>query len=323
MIGGASRCAGAGLALLAVLPVLGCGDHAPDARPAHTSLGGEVVARVADLDIPASAVVAVAAARRVGRDRALALLVDDAVAAKGAVGRGLDRAPDVRVASTAAKARAALDRAGADARRSPPTDEEVRALTAEHWVDADRPETFVVIHAIALRPKKPDAAAEAAAKAVAAQIAAAEVGAVDEADFVARAKAVPAGSTEVTVERLDPFALDGRVATTGVARSYDPRFAAGAGSLAAPGSTSGVVEGAFGWHVLRLIERFPPLVLPLEERRQMFADEVYVHRASDAIAKLSADQRSREPVVLANGLDDLLAEAALAMHTAPAPLPPQ
>ncbi len=309
------------LRLALVLPmVFGCSGRPAAGDATHASLGGDTVARVGGLDVAGSTVLAVAAERGVSPDEALALLVDDAVAAKGALARGMNRAPNVLLETSAARARSTIARARGEATRSQPNDDEVRALSATHWLDVDRPETMVVIHAIAVRPKKPDAVAEAAAKGVAAAIAAAVAGASDAADFEARARAVPTSGAQVEVERLDPFTADGRVASA-AGGMLDGGFVAGAAALQAAGSTTGVVESSFGWHVIRLIERLPPRIVPFEERRRAFADEVYALRTRDGLGKVLAAARAREPVVVANGIDDLLAQAIPALPGTPSEAP--
>ena len=303
------------LACLGLIAAAGaCGGHGRQPSVGHASLGGDIVARVGNLDVSASLVAAVAAARHVTPAAAVALLVDDAVAAKSAMVRGLDHRPDVGRAMTAAQARATVDRIKTEARRAPPTEDEVRERSEAHWVDVDAPESMRVVHAVALRPKAPDPQAEAAAKAVASAIAAAVAGAADVAEFEARARAVPHPGVEVVVQPLQPFAADGRVVVPGDASPYDTKFAAGAAGLTEAGATSGVVESSFGWHVIRLIERRPRRFVPFDERRRMFADEIYAMRGREALEALEAAVRSRRPVSLANGLDDMLAEALPAVR---------
>ena len=143
-------------------------------------------------------------------------IVDDAVVALGASDSGLssDRATAASIDAVRAR-QVALRARDAAAAAGPPTDAEVDERTREHWKDVDLPDSMLVIHAVVLRPKPADAEKDAAGRAIAAAIAAAEVSATSAEDFEARAKAVPHGAFDVRVERLEPFVADGRVVTKG------------------------------------------------------------------------------------------------------------
>jgi hypothetical protein len=305
---------GAAFAATLGLSVLGCGDRPRETAVAHAAIGGEIVARVGDIDLPVSLVRAVAGERRITPAAAVTLLVDDALAAKGAEARQLERGTTVLFGKRVVLGRATIDHLRADARATPPTDAEVQALSVIHAAEVDTPETLIVVHAVVLRPKEANPQSEAEAKGVATAIAAAEADATDPADFMARAKAVPHRGVDVVVEQLDPFAASGHVAVAGSTATYDPRFVAAATTLTSPGATSAVVESSFGWHVIRLIERRAPNVVPFEERRRLFAEEVYANRGHESLEALEKQLREREPVSLVSGVDDVLAEALPAAH---------
>jgi len=295
---------------LVALGAVACGTSSSRARTEHATLGGDTVARVGDEPIPVSLVGSVAAAQKLEPSRALALVVEDALAAVGARAAGLDKSPEVRRATTASLARRVVLRLRAAARdEGPPTDAEVKELTAAHWLEVDLPEQMRVIHTIVVDPKKPEL--DAAATELAAALAATEVAATGADDFEARAKALPHEGLDVRVERLDPFVADGRVAAPN-AGSLDPDFVRGAVGLS-PGATSGVVRSKFGWHVIRMLERIPERRVAFEERRRLFRDEVEATRAHRALETLLTELSSRREVAVANGVDEMMTGATMTL----------
>jgi parvulin-like peptidyl-prolyl isomerase len=283
----------------------GCDRPAPP-REAHVALGGDVVARVGDVPIPGSLVASVAAANAESPQKAVSRLVDDALAAQGARAQKLDTTPAGRRDLDALHARLVVTRFRELAlAQGPPTDAEVEALTKVHFREVALPEHVQVIHAIALRPKKDDPTAVAHARAVAARIEAAVTAATSTDDFEARADAVPHDEVDVKVERLPPFTATGELVQS--SGKMDSTFAAAAYALPTAGSTSKVIETSFGWHVIRLIERYPAVHMPLEERRALFTDEVIADRARRAYEPLVASLRQRASVAVADDADELMA----------------
>jgi len=268
---------------------------------------------VGDDVIPAALVLEVAKAQMIPPAQALDLVIDDALAAAGARAAGLDKTPEARVATASVEARKIMLDIREQARAAgPATDEEVKEGSEAHWAEVDLPEQMRVIHALVVKPKVPDLAKNpglmAQARALATALAATEADAVSEEDFEDRAKAlVHDKSLEIKVEKLEPFIADGRQ-PNGPGLVED--FARGAVPLAV-GTTSGVVQTDFGWHVIRMLERLPEHRVPFEERRYRFREEVIAVRARRALAKVQEDLVARFPVTISNGVEDLMTEGTM------------
>jgi hypothetical protein len=297
-------------ALAIVVLFAACGSDRSSA-PTHVVLGGDVVARVSETAIPAQLVARVASARGVSPRDATTLLIDDALAAQGAMVRGLNRMPSVSLATTSALARNTTTRARDAAHAAgPPSEAEIAELRALHWKEVALPEQVKVMHAIVLRPKQSSPDKDARGRAVAAEIAKALAGVTDE-QLEPTAKAVEHQGFEVKVERLPAFIASGRTAE-GPDESMTQAFAAAAFALPSPGATSGVVATSFGWHVIRLLERRPAHELRTDELRMAFAEEVYAKRARAILDAIVTKGRAR--VEVSTAAESLMAEAMAAVQ---------
>ncbi|MBX3190494.1 MAG: peptidylprolyl isomerase [Labilithrix sp.] len=276
------------------------------------ALGGEIAARVGSEAIPLSLVNRVAADQRVTPREALHRLVDDAISAHAARARGLDRSTPTSWRLTAARARFTADKLAADARAlGPPTDEEIAKLSAQHWREVDRPPAVRVVHAVARtfrqgQDAKKDGTGEASprARAVADEILAAVRSAADEEDFLAKAKAVAhPDDVHVVVEALPAVVEDGRSLEGG--GGLDPKFAKAASELASPGDMK-LVDTAFGWHVIRLVEKIPEQRMDHEARRIAFGEAAYAARARAATDARIAALHAATPVVISPSAEQLM-----------------
>lgn len=288
---------------------LSCSGSHEVAPPAEqAALGGEIAARVGSDVIAVSLVAKVAAAQHVTPREALQHLVDDAVAASAARGKGFDRELPTVWRLTAARARVTADHILSGARRAgPPSDGEVSTLSARYWREVDRPPAIRVAHVVVHRspPEKPDPAADERARAFAGQLRAAVLDAKDADDFLAKAKALPYPGGKVTAEKL-PAAFTDAGKSIESEQQYDPDFAKGAFAIAEPGMTSPIVESSFGWHVIRLLERIPEQRMPLETRRIAFADEAVAMRAAAATGARIEAARASTPITIAPSAEILM-----------------
>jgi peptidyl-prolyl cis-trans isomerase C len=301
---------GRALALALAFPfAVSCGDsHGPGAtqQAEQAALGGEVAARVGGAGgggevIPLSLVQRVAIDQRVTPQEALRRLVDDAIAANAARERGLDRATPTSWLLAAARARVTVEKHTADSRAAgPPTDDEIRTLSEKHWREVDRPPAVRVVHAVA----QASGDASTRARAVAEDILEAVRSARDEAEFQAKAKAVPhPADINVVVQPLPAIIEDGR--SIEASDVFDATFAKAAFSLSSPGETR-VIETKFGWHVMRLVERIPEQRMDHDARRIAFGDAAYAERARATTDARLAALRAAHPIVISPSAEQLM-----------------
>jgi hypothetical protein len=292
-------------AAILLLLAVGCGRGPTGGGTVTAHLGGGTAALVGGSPIVASLVADVARAQHVEPRVALSRLIDDALASEGARASGADKAPVTAWALQSILARAVAARVRADSRAAPPTDAEVAEVTARNWREFDLPEQWKVIHAVVMRPKAQTD--YPAARALADQLVATEALAKNDDDFESRAKGLPHAGFEIVVERLPAFVADDRT-SEGPASAMEDAFVKGAIALRNPGETSGIVETSYGWHVIRLVERRPPKVIPLEQRRAAFAEEIYARRGHAAIEALLEAQRGTAQVEIMPDVERSIAE---------------
>jgi len=248
------------------------------------------VARVADEPISPFLIASVAQAQGVAAGAALEVLVNDALAARGALDQHLDRDPEVALASEVALARQVPLRAMADARAGgPPTPDELAMVT--------------VVQAVVLRSTD---LSEDNALVVADNVERVVAGARTPDEFEGRVKALPWQHARVIAQTVGPFGIDGRTPDDGV---IDKTFVAAAFALRTPLRISHVVATTFGWHVIMLLSREPsPELSP--ERREALPGAVIEARACILLEETLQRRREQTQRVISHEAELLMARAA-------------
>jgi hypothetical protein len=296
------------------------------------------VAKVGTLGIAARVVQQIAEVQRVNVSAARELAIRDVLLQNGAWARGLAGSVDARLAIRGYLARRLLHRLLVEARAAPPTEAELSEAAKRKWLEVDRPEGSVVVHAVVQITGDGDTDGEKWGRAlvVVQAIRAAVQPVAEHADeygppptaspvqptssfqasdplaaaFQRAAATVPHGDLKVTVESLQPFASDGRVLTPGTEDFYDKAFAMAAAALPRRGALSDIVRTRFGAHIVLLLTRFPALVLTGHERNVRLRDDVLNERArTEAKKRLLALRVTASVATDAVGLLDLVSVA--------------
>jgi hypothetical protein len=305
---GTGFCARATLGPLVALAAA-CAERSAS-KPLDQHLPPGIAAVVGNERVSVGSVERIARREQISLPEARNRAVDDALYATAA--RADPALADrVSVAERGVLARAVLEHLRDEARAlGPPSDDEVRALTAQRWPELERPASVRTTHAVVLVKTPAD---DASARSLAMALAAALKGVKNGDELVSRAQAFPAHGLEIRAEHLPPVTPDGRMwdpdehPPRPVGGTLDPDFTHAAQALAMPGDLSGVVKSAFGYHVILLDERYPELVVPFEQRRVELADEVYAQRAKRELDGLLGSIRASTPVSSERAVEALTA----------------
>jgi hypothetical protein len=299
-----------------------CDGRPEGPAPVRRSLEGDLVARVETEAVVAETVRRIARAQGVSAEEALDRAVFDAILAVEArtrLGERRRRREENRVLAAALIAELARSARAEGA----PTDAEIDDKTKKRWLDVDRPESVLTVHAVVLVPAGSDDAAWVKADEIAGRIRDAVAPSARSAkefapdpydfkrpvyggsaveEFRRLATAVPHEGMSVRVEALPPVAADGLTVTAEGRQPFDPAFASAAASLG-QGDLSPVVRSPFGAHVILGLVRIPASRVGLEERRRRFADEIYADRTRERTKALLASVRAQTPAAVERSAD--------------------
>ena len=263
------------------------------------ALGGTTVARVGPITIDRELVVAVARAQHVSGDVALQHLIDDVLLAEAAIRNQVYDDPGARLAEASTLARNRLIRLRESTLATPFTDEEIAAMLPGHWVELERPEMRLVIHALV---DKKTANGADVARTLQTELAAAngETPEKSETAFTAHATAFKVKPPM----RIEKFAIvaDGRFAKVNGGIVLEP-FRKGTFDIPEVLGTSVVVETDYGFHVIRLLAKEPALTTTREQKLAKMHTDLVAARVRGAqeslLMKLYAD--AKVSVVAADG----------------------
>jgi hypothetical protein len=272
--------------------LVACGGERPRPPSAETALTS-AVARVADVPIPVSLVASVAEAHGASPRSALDALVEDALAARGALDQRLQSEARVALASEIALARRVPLQVAAEARAAGrPTSDELQVIT--------------VVHALVVRSPS---VTEDAALAVASNVERVVAGSRTADDFIGRVNSLPWQHARVVAQTVGPFGIDGRISSDVPSEEViDTSFVAAAFALRAPLAVSGVVTTPFGWHVIQLLSRDAPRDLS-RQRGDALAEAAITVRARIGLAEVLQRRRERSPIELSHDAESLMALA--------------
>lgn len=291
------------MSLLAVgCLVVSCSGGAPPNRATQVVEAGSV-AQCGGVSWSAAMVAAVAAEQKVTPRQAVELLAQDA-----RIARFVEQ--NMSVAYQAHLKRGALARALLrqlkEQSQGPTTAAELAVVRERHWFEVDHGEAVVTVHAVVMANRTDPEEKRKAAQGLAEQIGDAVKAARTADEFVRLAKAVPTNGQSVQVESLPAVLADYRVLGPD-SGNFDADFTKGAFALGTVGAISSVVESAFGFHVIMLVERVPAVRVADEQLAVMSFDEVIADRARASLDQLLEGLKRQTPVEVDRASETLMA----------------
>jgi len=294
----------------ALLLFVGCGSGGQPPSVTMSSLPAGSAARAGRELVSAATVARIAQSQALSPRAAVELALSDALFAAEA--RSALPSGSWRSIERAAAARSLLEQLSRDAAQAgPPTPAELAELVRERWLEFDRPVAVRTTHAV-VRNEKPER--DAQARAVAEKLEQAVRGARSGEELIRLAKSVPTDGFEIRAESVPFVTVDGRdfqpqgPGLRAGRGGFDPDYSRAANALANPGDQTGLVKSRFGYHVIRLEERLPPLVVAAPEVSERLSADALVRRASRARRELLDKLRQASPVHVERAVNELTAQ---------------
>ena len=303
-----------------------CAGEAPKAQKAALSAG--VVARVDGEPIYAETVASIAKAQAVSTEAALEKATFDALVAREARARGLDRKRRAEVSGVLAGA--LIEEIAREARaKGDPTDDELGPWIEGQWWELNRPDGVVVAQIVVRTPPigQTDPATDEAALAIARKVRTAvavvqpDVRKAPQPDFSVTGRpfkpdpimplfqdlglAVEHEGFELAANAIPPLGADGYVQKPGTLEMIEQPFVKAAFALEARGDLSEPVRSNAGWHVILLLGRTKGHQASRAEVLARFEETIMEERARNAIAAIVARGRKEQDASIERSTDEL------------------
>ena len=295
----------ASLAVLAALTLGSSCDRAVIDRMRSTQkqgdarVGGAVVSTVDGLPITVSEVQKLVSVAGLAPDVALRKLQAERLLMLEAERRNFSRGREVDWVARQARVQALLEAVTSSVVIG---DEQIAQAYEKATARFEVPERRVVVHILAMLPKEPTSAADAAAHAFATDMIKRLASADDVQAVLASARENKASEFEVTAESLPPLGRDAGIV---------PAFLEAMFGLPAPGVVPKPVKTPYGWHAVRVMEIQPAAVTPYDEAAEQLRAELALARKNEIVEELIETARDRHGVVLAKDLREALAKIEL------------
>lgn len=302
---------GSSRTFLPLLAVVACSSsNPPSPSTSSSALAPGIAARAGSEQVSAATIERIAARQGIAPRAAAALALSDALFAQAA--RITIPSATTHSIERAAAGRSLLEQLGlAAVAAGPASDSELSEIARERWTELDRPDGVRTTHAVVLNDNP---ARDAAARSLAEKLARAVQRATSGDELIRIAQAFPAEGFKIIAQTLPFVTADGRVFQrhdakfVASASPFDADFARAANALERPGQLSPIVKSAFGYHVIRLEERAPGVVVPKSELRTLLAAEVVTRRAAKARTELLDQLHRASAVELDRAVDQLTAQ---------------